>query len=119
MDNGKVAFSRGQSLNGEYFKVRYELLGKDGFVEFVREEFPHWEQPKNLVIAKNIFKALSGEELPEVSQDDILKAQAKRIAELESMVMAKAKPAAKPEEPPVSTRVHSVTNTVPGRAKQS
>lgn len=122
MKNGFVPFSRSSSLDGEYFRVRYKLLGKEGYIEFVREEAPYWEQPRNLLIAKNVFLDMSGEELPEVSKDEILKAQQRKIAELEKMVQVQKEKKEEPAKQDVdmSERVHSVTQAVGrGRAKQS
>jgi hypothetical protein len=108
--------NRGVSLNGEYFRTRIKLLGPDKYVDFVREEFPCWTQPRNLIIAGNVYKEVTGNELPAVTVEAEKEALQEKVRRLEAMVaeqaIAPAHVVADVVLPdPVEERVTSVSNS--------
>ena len=91
-----VTVNKAHSLDGEYFRVRLKLLGPEKYVEFVRGECPHWIQPRNLIIARNVYESVVGKPLPGVTPEEVQAEKDAEIRELRAKLAEKTEPVAVP-----------------------
>jgi hypothetical protein len=119
MESMKVPFSRGITLNGQYFVDRFRLLGEEKFIEFVQGEMKYWgDHPKNLVIAKNVYKNLTNKDLPVMSEAETIESLRRENELLKAQKVSPVVVETEKESEPELESVETLLNTTPRRGRK-